>query len=1149
MAKIFISYARSTAERARLIADTLTAGGHEVWIDDQLLAHRSFTDTIEEQLTSADAVIVVWSADAARSEWVRAEANRARIAGKLVQVRLDSCALPLPYDEIHCIDISAWSGDFQVPQWRSVLASIAAVTGHQRGLAPIEPERSPRSRGANASKEPRRAERRQVTALYCDLMDAGSLAASLDPEDMMQVLDVYQSACDDIIAQHGGAVAKYMGHGLLAYFGYPRGDEEEAANAVRAGLTLCERVGGLEFPANVALRLRVGVATGLVVISELIGRNEIREAGVVGETPNLATQLESVAPPNGVIVSEATRRITEGLFTYRDLGSVALAGYERGVRAFEAADATQVSSRSQARTHNPATPLFGRGSELAQMLESWTLTCEGEGQVVLLQGEGGIGKSSLVDAFRGRAAETPSVQTTWYCGPNHSQTALHPICEQFSRAAGFERGDGADLRRDKLFNLLSSYGVADPQVHAVLADLLGIAMEASDLTGGLTPERRKAMTLDTLLSIMDVWASEKPALFVFEDLHWADPTTLEFLDRATRRAVDHPWLILATARPEFEARWADHADIRDIQLGRLGRADSARLCASLGAEAILPADVVRQIIERADGIPLFVEEITKSVLEAAAASGPDSVARVSIPSTLQDSLAARLDRLGRAKDVACLGAAIGRRFGYELLAAIAPYPAAELRQALRELTKSGLVERSGVPPNSHYMFKHALIRDAAYEALLKRERETLHGRIATALRDLFPETRQADPAILAYHLTESGALAEAIPLWAEAGQQAASRASHAEAVSRLQTALDLVRRLPPDTAHLGLELQLLLGLAVSLGASRGYSVPEVEKALSEARTICDKLGNVADLFWVLRNICNFSITVSDLAAAEETARLCSDIADRTGASEHRIEADAALSYIFTMKGELQEARLHIERAVRLYREVNGAKLTFPTPQDPMVVAMGSYPLVLYALGETAAAEAAVTDALAHARALGRSFDLAYALSWLATYDNIIGNHDRALKRSQEALAICESNRSDTYAIIAKNQISYCLGQTSNAPELRTTLSEGVESMRKIGALSMQSYFLYLLGELEYSSDDPEAAIAAMNSAIDHALRFGERYLLSRIYCRRADMLADLPDSDLTAMTDSLRLALSAAEAQGAKAFAAQARARLATVTG
>ncbi len=1148
MAKLFISYARSTVARARLMAETLEAEGHEVWIDDQLLSHRSFTDSIEEKLNSADAVVVVWSMDATRSEWVRAEANRARLAGKLVQVRLDSCALPLPYDEIHCIDISSWSGDFQTPQWRAVLASIAAVTGNPTQSASIAPGRSSTGRLAGAAGEHRRGERRQVTALYCDLMDAGSLAARLDPEDMMQVLDIYQAACDDIIAQHGGSIAKYMGHGLLAYFGYPRGDEEEAANAVRAGLALCEHIGGLDLPERVALRIRVGVATGLVVISELIGRNAVRETGVVGETPNLATQLETVAPPNAVVVSEATRRITSGLFTYRDLGSVSLPGYENGVRAFEAAESTQVASRSQARTHNPATPLFGRESELSQMLESWSLACQGEGQIVLLQGEAGIGKSSLMDAFRARVRETPSVQIAWYCGPNHSQTSLHPISEQLARAAGFERGDSPDLRRDKLFSFLRRHDVSGPLGHAVLADLLAIPPENPDPTEGLTPERRKAVTLDTMLSVMERWAADQPALFIFEDLHWADPTTLELLDLAIRRAVDHPWLILATARPEFEARWSDHADVRDIQLGRLGRDDSERLCESLGAEALLPPDVVRQIIERADGIPLFVEEITKSVLEAtAAAGGRDSAARISIPGTLQDSLVARLDRLGQAKHVACLAAAIGRRFGYELLAAIAPSPATELRQTLRELTKSGLVERSGVPPNSQYIFKHALIRDAAYEALLKKEREALHGKIAGALTTLFPETPRADPALLAYHLTESGAFAEAIPLWAEAGRQAASRAAHAEAVSRLQTALDLIRRLPPDAGRTGLELQLLLGLAVSLGASRGYSIPEVETVLSEARAICDRLGNVADLYWVLRNLCNFSISVSDLVAAEESAWLCSDIADQTGANEHRIEADAALGYIFTMKGALPAARLHIERAISLYREVNGAELTFPTPQDPMVVALGVYPLVLCAMGDTAAADVAVDDALRHARALGRSFDLAYALSWAATHDNIVGKYERSLALSKEALAICESNRSDTYAIVAKNQISYCVGRTSHAPELTRTLSEGTESMRKLGALSMRSYFLCLLGEMEFSSGDPKAALSTIDTAIDHALRFDDRFMLSRLYFRRAEVLAAMPNASPDAVTDSLRSAVSTAEEQGALEFANQALARLAGV--
>ncbi len=601
MSRIFVSYARPTVDQARLIAQTLRGAGHEVWIDDELLAHRSFTDAIAEQLDAADAVVVVWSPEAAKSEWVRAEASRARTANKLVQVRVAHCELPMPYDQIHCVDLSGWSGNFERRQWRSVLDSIAAVTRRRTAAAPAPASRSP----VEQPPVDRRSERRQITALYCDLANAGALTSRLDPEDMMQVLDAYHAACDDIVAQFGGAIAKYSGHGVLAYFGYPRTDEEEAANAVRAGLAFRDAVAALDLPEGVSLRTRVGVATGLVVISQMVGR----DTGIVGETPTLAAQLESVAPPGGVVVSEGTHRLTEGLFDYRDLGEQSLRGYDTGARCFEALNATVVGSRSQARGHAEARPIFGRENELRQMRQAWELSRGGEGQVVLVQGEAGIGKSGLVDEFKRLALDPLDTQITFFCGPNYRGTVLHPVSDLFARASGFGHADSADTRRSKLDRVLAGYGPAAPAAGMVLADLLGIA---TGLNEAPPPERRKVVTFDTLLTLMGILAQDLPALFIFEDLHWADPTTLEFLDLVTREASSRPWMILGTARPEFVARWFDHADVVHIELGRLDRGDAERILAALGAENVLPAAIIGQIIARSDGVPLFVEEMTKA---------------------------------------------------------------------------------------------------------------------------------------------------------------------------------------------------------------------------------------------------------------------------------------------------------------------------------------------------------------------------------------------------------------------------------------------------------------------------------------------------------------------------------------------------------
>lgn len=1135
MAKIFISYARATGVKAQLIAETLRVSGHDVWIDDQLLSHGMFSDTIEKELNAADAAVVIWSSDAARSEWVRAEAERARQAKKLVQVCFEPCSLPMPFDQTHVVDLAGWAGDYDVPAWRSVLASIAAVTGAKSGGAYVKAPAAP-------AVTDRHRERRQVTTLYCDLVDVGKLASRLDPEDLMDLLDVYQAIRDDIIVHNGGTIAEAVNHAVLAHFGYPRADEEEAANAVRAGIAICEGVRQLTLPSGGAIEVRVGIATGLVVVADMVrggGR------GVVGETPTLATAMAVVATPNSVVVSETTRRITEGLFTWTSLGPTPLSGYPEPVRAFAALAATDVASRSQARSQNRLTPTFGRDCELAQMQQCWALACAGEGQVVLVQGEAGIGKSRLVDAFVAHAAETRHVQSTWFCAPNFSDSALYPIVDQLTRTAGITTGDTSDIRRAKLGIVLDRYGATSAASKAVLGSLCGISGDGDDPVAALTPERRKTVTLDSLLGMMDRFASEAPALFIIEDLHWADPTTLELFDRAVRLAADRSWLILGTARPEYVSGWHDQADVSHIELTGLSRADARRICVELGADAILSTATVAQIIARCDGNPLFVEEMTKSVLEGIAASpvtpGTDGQTRVAIPNTLHDSLAARLDRLGSAKQIASLGAAIGRRFSYELIAAVASQPPAELRQGLRELVRADIVERIGVPPSSRYVFKHALIRDAAYESLLKREREAMHGRIATALCTQFPETLAAEPALVAYHLTESGAIAEAVPLWAEAGQRSAAQGAHAEAAAHLQTALGLVRRLPIDAARVQLELQLLLGLAVSLAGSRGYSVPELGHVLAEARAICDALGNVAGLIIVLRAICAFRTVEGDYPAAEDAARRCSEIAVETGSIVHRIEADTALGFVLACRGDFAAARPLLDSAVRDYLENDGAALEFLQPQRPIIQSLAQLLLLLQAIGDAPAVERALGDMSEQLRTAAANFDIAVGRTYIATFSIVRRDYSRALTEATAALAICDESGYETFAALARANRGLASARLDDMVGGLALASRGIAALERLGIRSLHTYWLAELALLQCEAGDPATALATVDGAIAHALRHDDKYYLSPAYRHRATILRQLPGNHEAEAMAALDAAGAVAAAQGAAGFAAECR--------
>jgi class 3 adenylate cyclase/tetratricopeptide (TPR) repeat protein len=1128
--RIFISYARATADRARLVARGFAGDDFDVWIDDRLLAHRSFTDAIEEALGAADAVVVVWSAEAVKSDWVRAEATRGREMGKLVQVRIDHCALPLPFDQIHCIDLSSWAGEGEAAEWRTVMDSVAAVTG----AATPHPGRRPEAPEAQTVSE-----RRQITALFCKTVDSASLPSRLDPEDLMLVVEAYRELCDYVIPQYGGIIAKHLDHGTLAYFGYPRAHEEEGVNALRAGLALCAAAARLDLPADLRVGVQVGVATGLVVIGE--ASRTAREPNIVGETPHLATQLASLAPANGVVASATTRRITDGMFEFRGLEGATAPDGASPLAAFEVLAAANIASRSQARALDEPASLFGRDRELELLGDGWASAEAGNGQVVLVEGEAGIGKSELVAAFRQTPPRNDAVAMTWHCGSAYSARALHPVAEALERDAGFEARDAPEVRRGKLAGWLARWGMDGPQPAAILEEFLGVADAAAEADARPDADRRRAMTIDLLLELMARRAADGPALFIVEDLHWADPTTLDLLDRMVRRAADERWMIVATARPEFQCGWFEHSDVTRIRLGQLDRADAQRICAAIDKDGRLPAEVRRQILARGDGVPLFIEEITKAVLEALA-DAPEAQAadQLPVPSTLQDSLIARLDRLGPAKQVARVGAAIGRAFSFPLIAAVAGQPPAELRQALRDLAKSGLVDATGAPPHSHYVFRQALICDAAYDSLPKRQREALHARIAEALRNDFPDAVAADPGRLAHHLARGGAVAEAIPLWAQAGGQAAAKAAHFEAIDYLERALTHLRAGERQPADVAVELQLLIGLAVSLAAARGYAAPEVGKALSEARAICDALGNVADLFAVLRGICAFSIVAGDLETAEQLARRCQEIGLETLRPEHRIEGECALGYVLWVKGELAPARRHLEACVQLYLDHDGSKLPPVTPQDPLIQSLGPLQALCCALGDDAAAERASRRLLAHAKALDGTFSHAFGLFWYAFHALSIGDFATARTYGEEAVALCDRQGYTAVAPHASMVLAFAAGHLGDAPEALKRAQRDLAEIDRQGQVHTRGWKLGEIGALHAAMGDLPAALAAVDEAIETAERADEGFWLSPLHRQRAEVLALLPDSDPGAVDAALETAVAIAKAQGAVLFADQA---------
>jgi class 3 adenylate cyclase/tetratricopeptide (TPR) repeat protein len=976
-----------------------------------------------------------------------------------------------------------------------------------------------------------------MTVLFCDLVDSVALSARFDPEDLMGLLDRYQDVCDITIRRHGGFPARYMGDGILAYFGYPRSGEADVENAIRAGFALLDEIHQLP---GAQLRARIGIATGLVVLKR--SRGEVRERGIVGDTPNLAARLQAIAGPDNIVISDATRQIARGLFTYRSLGALPLKGFTDPVPAWRVLRPNDVQSRFQARQFGGSGPFVGRQRELAMLVDSWRNACAGRGQVVLIAGEPGIGKSRLVETFQQLVADDPRSRLRWYASPHRTESALYPVIEQFIRAADIRPNYRTVAKRNKLARFLDQAGMPASDL-PMLAFLLSIPLDQPNPLDQLTPEKRRELINNTLMRQLEDLSGAQPVLLVVEDAHWLDPTSLELLDLAIDRIGSRRILALVTHRPDFKNRWPGRELVRLCALDRLDREHAEEICASVAGDR-LPLTMLRRIAEHCDGVPLFAEELTKAMVEAEgreAARGLGSAPGTgAIPTSLHDSLVARLDRLGTAaRDIANTGAAIGRAFSYDLLAALVPKSRAELHAALNQLIRSGLLQRSAGAAAT-YRFKHALIRDAAYESLLRANRQELHRRIAEVLSGQFPDLPESEPELLAYHLTQSGASRQAITYWVAAGMRAASHASHVEAAGHCAAALNLVDTLPETAERDQLELQLSLRLALSQSSSLGYAAPEVRATLTRARELCDRLGNVSGLFPVLRGLCTFHIVSSDLRNAEELGRLCLQIGQQTGLPEYRIEGDTPVGYILFSRGEFAKARFHLKRAIEVYEEHGGSELTFPTEQDPKLACASLAPLAMYVEGDLGGAESASREALAFARALDRPFDLAYALCFAALFENTRGNFARAKEFAEEAIVPCQTHGFGVWLHCARLNLGSALGYLGEPGAGVEILEATLAAWRRVGCRFMTSIYIGNFAMHLAALGRRQEAQATIAGAIAQAVECGDLAFLSPLHRMRGEILASGPHPNRTAVEAALGVAATVARTQGAVTFEAAA---------
>jgi class 3 adenylate cyclase/tetratricopeptide (TPR) repeat protein len=846
------------------------------------------------------------------------------------------------------------------------------------------------------------AERRQLTVMFCDLVGSTAMSERLDPEDVRGVLASYHKCCASFITSNGGFVAKYMGDGVLAYFGYPQAHEHDAERAVRSGLAIVEAAPKLETAVGLPLHVRVGIATGTVVVGDLLGSGEAHERGVVGNTPNLAARLQSIAAPDSVVIAEGTRRLLGSLFEVEALEPQELKGIAGWTRAFVALKESSQESRFEALHASGVSELVGREEEIDLLLRRWKKAAVGEGQVVLLSGEAGIGKSRLTAAMLERLGGEPHVRLRYFCSPQHTDGALYPIIAQLERAAGLSREDAARTKLDKLDALLAMTSTPREEA-ALLAEMLSLSNDGRHQIGELSPQLRRQKTMEALSSQITAISQVAPALIVFEDVHWADPSSLEVIGRLVNGIEGLPALLLVTFRPEFAAPWAGPSHVTALTLNRLTARETAALIDRVAGNKPLSASIRQDIVERTDGIALFIEEMTKAVLETESegsaertvATAPSSA--LAVPASLYASLMARLDRLGPAKGIAQLGAAIGREFSHAVLAPVSELPEAELASALDRLLQSGLVSRQGEPPYATYLFKHALVQDAAYGTLLREPRRALHARIIKVLEGEFPEICESQPEKLLYHCAEAGQIEKAVDYAISASRRAATRSAMEEAVSQARKGIELVSRLRDGPIRQAQELELQVILGDSLQATRGYSAPEAGEAHVRARDLCVQIGKPQRLVSVIWGLWEFRQHRLELDVAEQLAAEMRQLGEAEGDESLTFLSCHMSGFNHSYLGDYSRSRDYFEEGLSKHSCVMGG--FYPRVGSLMSVAR----MLLY-LGHVDQAQARYDQGLEEARK-SNPFTLATALVLAIMWQRPHGGDTTAL--AEELLKLSE----------------------------------------------------------------------------------------------------------------------------------------------
>ena len=972
------------------------------------------------------------------------------------------------------------------------------------------PESQPEPLAPTSSSD---AERRHLTVMFIDLVGSTEMASRIDAEDMRNVITNYQNTVAGVVSRYEGFVAKFMGDGVLCYFGWPRANEDDVERAVRAGLSIIDTIKMMTAPDGSSLATRIGIATGVVIVGDLIGSGATQEAAVVGETPNLAARLQGVAEPNQIVLPKETQRLLGNTYKLRSIGDQALKGISGSVEAFVVEGEATVESRFAARQSGTLTPIVGRDREIELMLERWALARSGQGQLLIVSGEAGIGKSRITRAVIDEIGRDDHIHMTYQCSPYHADSAFYPIIQQMSFAAGISQADTPVVRLDKIETLLG----ADNDALKFAAPMLGLDGEVRYGKLDLTPAQQRARTMQALTGLLVEQAKNKPLLLVYEDLHWIDPTSLELLDLLLDAIADQPIMILATARPTFEYGFGGHPIVTRFALNRLGKDQIGAIVSKLTDGKALPDEIMEIIASRTDGVPLFVEELTKTILESGGLKedgdhlvldGPLST--IAIPTTLHDSLMARLDRLQPIKEVAQTAACIGREFSHELLTQVSTLPQAELTAALDGLIEAELIYRRGLPPEATYLFKHALVRDAAYESLLKKNRKKVHIGIVEALEEIASEGAEIEPALLAYHCTEADLKPQAIAYWGKAGQEAIQRSANVEAIAHLTYGVELIQTLSESSERDEQELKFQTMLAGPLIATKGYGASETGAVFARALELSRTVDNSNFLFPVLYQQWVYNLIGSGIDEAHQRAMDFKEIADRQTDTMPQVVAHRVTGVSLYYKGDFSHSKAEFDHALSLYDEEQHKEATFRFGQDPKSACLAFLSSLLHVMGHIDQSRDVSVLALDRAKQLKHTNTLAYTLFFSAVRNAFCRRDLTELEKATDSLSSLANEQGlEMWTAYALINCGWIASQKGNPKEGIKLCEAGLAKMQETGTDLDRPLGLAQLAECHATFGQNEKALAVVESALDNIEQTNDRWYEAELLRLKADQIVAL----------------------------------------